>query len=88
MLGLSLTGTYSSYRVRADHEHTDDWRDATRFVLSHAEPGDAVLFSYSEERLAFDEYQRQFPMTGAVIHEFPDADGFGVTNATSIAAQR
>ena len=45
---------------RAENEHTDDWRDATRYVLSQAEAGDAVLFSYSEERTAFDEYQMRF----------------------------
>jgi mannosyltransferase len=72
LLGLSLNGTYSYYRVRADAEHTDDWRDATRYILSHAESGDAVLFSYSEERLVFDEYQRQFRITDSPIHEFPD----------------
>jgi mannosyltransferase len=72
LVGLSLSGTYSYYRVRADPEHTDDWRDATGFVLSQAEAGDAVLFSYSEERLAFDEYQRQFRRTGSPFHEFPE----------------
>jgi mannosyltransferase len=72
LLGLTLNGTYSYYRVRADDEHTDDWRDATRFVLSKAEAGDALLFSYSEERLVFDEYRRRFHMTGSPIHEFPE----------------
>jgi mannosyltransferase len=72
LLGLALRGTYSYYRVRADSEHTDNWRDATRYILSQAEEGDAVLFSYSEERLAFDEYQRRFHPTGFPIHEFPE----------------
>jgi mannosyltransferase len=72
VLGLSLNGTYSYYRARADTEHSDNWRDATRFVLSQAQMGDAVLFIYSEERIAFDAYQRQFQMTGSVIHEFPE----------------
>lgn len=72
LLGLSLSGAYSYYRGRADDEHTDDWRDATRYILSQAEAGDAVLFSYSEERLAFDEYRRQFHMTGSPIHEYPE----------------
>jgi hypothetical protein len=72
VLGLSLNGAYSYYRSRADAERTDDWRDATRSLLSQAESGDAVLFSYSEERLAFDEYQRQFHMTGSPIREFPE----------------
>jgi mannosyltransferase len=72
LLGLSLNGTYSYHRGRADAEHTDNWRDATRYILLQAQPDDAVVFSYSEERLAFDEYQRQLQMTGSRIHEFPE----------------
>ncbi|MBV8051686.1 MAG: hypothetical protein JOZ80_10885, partial [Acidobacteriaceae bacterium] len=53
--GFWLNAALSYYRARADVERTDDWRNATRYVLSQAEPGDAVLFTYSEERLAFDE---------------------------------
>jgi mannosyltransferase len=71
LLGLSLSGTYSYSRSRADAEHADDWRNATRYVLSQAQASDAVLFSYSEERLAFDEYQRQFHVIDAPVHEFP-----------------
>jgi mannosyltransferase len=72
LLALSLSGTYSYYRARGDAEHTDDWRDATRYILSQAETGDAVLFSYSEERLAFDEYRRRLQIAGSPIHEFPE----------------
>jgi hypothetical protein len=67
-----LNGTYSYQRGRADAEHADNWRDATRYMLSQARTDDAVLFSYSEERLAFDEYQRQLQMAGYRIHEFPE----------------
>jgi mannosyltransferase len=72
LLGLALNGVFSYYRARADDQHTDDWRNATRYVLSRAQEGDAVLFGYSEERLAFDEYQRLLRMTTSAIHEFPD----------------
>lgn len=72
LLGLSLHGTFSYYHVRADNEHTDDWRAATHYILSQAEEGDAVLFSYSEERLAFDEYRRRFHAVDSPIHEFPE----------------
>jgi hypothetical protein len=72
LLGLSLDGTNSYYRGRADEEHTDDWRNATRHILAQAETGDAVLFSYSEERIAFDEYQRQFHISNSPIREFPE----------------
>lgn len=72
LLGLSLNGIYSYYHARADDQHTDDWRGATRYVLSQAQECDAVLFSYSEERLAFDEYQRLLQMAGTSVHEFPE----------------
>jgi mannosyltransferase len=72
LLGLSLNGTYSYYRGRADQEHTDNWKDATRYILSQARAEDAVLFSYSEERLVFDEYQRQLHMNASRIDEFPE----------------
>jgi mannosyltransferase len=72
LLGLSLSGTYSYYRSRADEAHSDDWRGATRHVLTQAKAGDAVLFSYSEERLAFDEYQWLLHMPSSQIHEFPE----------------
>lgn len=72
VLGLSVNGTYFYYRGRADAEHTDDWRDATRYILSQAEPGDALLFSYSEEKLVFDEYLRQLQVTGSPLRLFPE----------------
>jgi hypothetical protein len=72
LFGLSLSGTYSYYRARADAEYTDDWRNATLYVLSQAHANDAVLFSYSEERLAFDEYRRQFRVASSPIREFPE----------------
>jgi mannosyltransferase len=76
VLALSLSGLYPYYRGRADTEHTDDWRDATRYVLAQARAGDAVLFSYSEERLAFDEYRRRFHVTDSPVHEFPEQTDF------------
>jgi len=72
MLGLSLRSTLFYCHERADDTHTDDWRDATSYILTQAEVGDAVLFSYSEEKLAFDEYQRRFRIAGSSIHEFPE----------------
>ena len=69
---LSLGGAYSYYRARSEAARTDDWRDATQYVLTHAQPGDAVLFSYSEERLAFDEYEYLFKPRPSGLREFPD----------------
>jgi hypothetical protein len=72
VLMLALGSAVSYYQIRTDPALTDDWRNATRYVLSQANSGDAVLFSYSEEKLAFDEYQRQFQMDESTIHKFPE----------------
>jgi uncharacterized membrane protein len=53
---LSLVGVYSYFRSRADLSRSDDWRDASRYILSQAYTGDAVLFPYSAEEIAFREY--------------------------------
>ena len=76
LLAFWLNTAFSYYQSRADVEHTDDWRDGTSYVLSRAEPGDAVLFTYSEERLAFEEYQRQFHRASAPIQQFPEGSDF------------
>ena len=72
LLALSVAGVDYYYRGRLDNHYSDDWRDATGYVLSNAEPGDAIIFTYSEEELAFDEYQARFHATAAPIHKYPD----------------
>jgi mannosyltransferase len=72
LLALSLAGVDYYYRGRTDNRYSDDWRDATRYILSRAEAGDAVIFPYSEEKLAFDEYQSRFDAIPAPIHKYPD----------------
>lgn len=72
LIALSLVGVDSYFRARSTNQLTDDWRDATRYILSHAETGDAVIFTYSEEKLAFDEYQSRFHAVAAPIHKYPD----------------
>ena len=57
MAGLSLVGVKSYYKARGDLNHIDNWRDATRYCLSQAQSGDAVLFTYSAEEIPFREYQ-------------------------------
>ena len=55
--GFSTVGLNSYYRARVDVNHSDNWRDATAYCLSHARPGDAVLFTYSAEEIPFRVYQ-------------------------------
>jgi mannosyltransferase len=59
MVALLLTGASSYLRSRGDLEHSDNWRDATHYILAQAQPGDAILFPYSSEEIAFREYQRR-----------------------------
>jgi len=55
MLILSLRGTGGYYKQDIDIQR-DDWRDATRYVLSHAEPGDALLFHVPMGRMPYEFY--------------------------------
>jgi len=71
LLILSASAIYSYGSARSDAEHADNWRDATRYILGHATRDAAVLFPYSEERLAFDVYRNQFS-PDATVPEFPD----------------
>ena len=60
VVGLSIVGVFSYFRNRADLNHSDNWRDASRYILSEVRAGDAVLFPYSAEEIAFREYQTRF----------------------------
>ena len=60
VVGLSIVGVSSYLRHRTDLNYSDNWRDASRYILSEAQPGDAVLFPYSAEEIAFREYQNRF----------------------------
>jgi mannosyltransferase len=62
--GLSVVGVSSYFRTRTDLNHSDNWRDASRHILSEAQPGDVALFPYSAEEIAFREYQSRFAPRG------------------------
>ena len=55
MLILSLRGTAAYYKQDIDIQR-DDWRDATKYLLSHAEPGDALLFHVPMGRMPYEFY--------------------------------
>jgi uncharacterized membrane protein len=62
--GCSLVGLNAYYRARADQNHSDNWRDATAYCVSQAQPGDAVLFPYSAEEIPFRDYERRLGKFG------------------------
>jgi mannosyltransferase len=76
LLLFSLDGDLDYFRSRSDIAQTDDWRDATRYILSQTHAEDAIVLTYSEEKLAFDYYRRQFGMTEFAVHEFPEGSNY------------
>lgn len=53
---LSLRGTFSYYQHDFDLGR-NDWRAASTYVLSHAQPGDAVLFHVAMGRMSYEYYR-------------------------------
>ncbi len=76
VVGFSTLAVYGYSGATGDKRQSDDWKDATGYILTNSRPGDTVLFSYSEEQLAFDVYQDHFPRTGPTIYKFPQQTVF------------
>lgn len=60
LLGLALHGVYYYYTDTPYFTGDQDTRAATRHILDHAEPGDAVLFYASEMEITFSYYRGRF----------------------------
>jgi 4-amino-4-deoxy-L-arabinose transferase-like glycosyltransferase len=61
---LGVGGIRSYYQKDFDVAR-EDYRSAAVYVISHALPGDALLFHLANGRYAFDYYAERFPGTGA-----------------------
>jgi uncharacterized membrane protein len=72
VIGLSLVGVSSYFQRRRDLRHSDNWRDATHYVLSEAQPGDTILFPYSAEEIPFREYQYRDGRARGELTVLPD----------------
>ena len=59
---LALRGDYFNYERMGRYQRFDveNWRDATRFLLSEAKPRDAVLFYHAYGVLPFEYYRSRF----------------------------
>ena len=55
MLVLSMQGTAGYYKRDIDIQR-GDWRGVTKYLLSHAEPGDALLFHVPMGRMPYEFY--------------------------------
>jgi len=76
LLMLSMLGTFSYERTRANEPTTDDWRGAAGYLASHSAPGDAVFFIWAEEKIAFDNYARLDPSSRERLREYPENSDF------------
>ena len=60
LVTLSLFGLDNYYQRDYDLEH-EDWRSATRYVLDHAQAGDAILFHTGMGRMPYEYYRWDSP---------------------------
>jgi mannosyltransferase len=63
---FSLLAVNQYYRGRIDPNRSDNWRDATQYVLSRVQPGDTILFPYSAEEIPFRDYARRLGNDGHI----------------------
>ena len=73
----SLPGVDSLYQKDLDTGR-EDFRSATRYILAHAEPGDAILFHQPIGRMPFEYYRSLTPSAAYPIVLYP-AHGEGLT---------
>jgi hypothetical protein len=67
---LSLRGVADYYRTGFDPPE-QDWRGAVHYLLSQAQPGDAVIFYHPLARLAYEYYRTRWPQYPAPAVVFP-----------------
>jgi mannosyltransferase len=73
----SLTGVYSGYHKDLDTGR-EDFRAATRYILAHAEPRDAILFHQPIGRVPYEYYRSVTAAAAYPIVIYP-AHGDGLT---------
>ena len=72
-----LVSVYNSalyLRHRSDYQHSDDWRDATAYLVRTAQAGDTLLFFYPHERFPFQYYLSRFAPNGIPAFVFPSGN--------------
>jgi len=70
IMALSLRGVGAYYRSGFDPPE-QDWRGAVHYLLSQAQPGDAVLFYHPLARLSYEFYRQRWPQYPAPTVVFP-----------------
>lgn len=67
---LSLRGVEHFYNQDFDISR-EDWRDASRYLLTHAQRGDAVLFHHPMGRMPYEYYRSTIPTVNSPTVVFP-----------------
>jgi mannosyltransferase len=70
MLILSLWGTVGYYKRDLDIQR-DDWRSATKYLLEHAQPDDALLFHVPMGRMPYEFYHSLGHVSDAPLVLYP-----------------
>jgi hypothetical protein len=71
VLILSFRGTADYYKQDLDIQR-DDWRAATYYLLTHAQPGDALLFHVPMGRMPYEFYHSAVgPASAAPVVLYP-----------------
>jgi len=70
LLILSFRGTAGYYKQDLDIQR-DDWRAATQYLLSHSQPGDALLFHVPMGRMPYEFYRSLQPLMPASVVLYP-----------------
>jgi uncharacterized membrane protein len=81
--GMSFFGVDSYYKWHANMNYADNWRDATAYCISQAQPGDAVLFTYSAEEIPFREYEYRFAGANADMRLVPPKTDIELLSTTA-----
>lgn len=63
LVGLSAMQLAQYY----GRSQSEDWRDATRYIIADTQPGDAIVFYPAYARGPFEYYQRQGEVAGPTI---------------------
>jgi mannosyltransferase len=70
MIALSAKSTAAYYQADFDLQR-EDWRSATEYLLSHSDPGDAVIFHSAQARMPFEYYAESNPGRQNLMVAFP-----------------
>jgi 4-amino-4-deoxy-L-arabinose transferase-like glycosyltransferase len=69
-LVIVLCGLSVGTDIRAAYKPREDWRSATRAILSGAQPGDAIVFYPFYSRVAFDYYRGRYGAEAPTLKVF------------------